>query len=81
MVSLFFLSLQHGTTLHLSVPDPDFEIRGARSSIPLDKRWGGLKKMFSALWALVWSKNKGGAGASPGSATVLIAFFSLCSSS
>ena len=38
--------------------------RGARSSRPLDKRGGGgkglQKKNFSALLALVWSKNKWG---------------------
>ena len=41
-------------------PDPD--IRGGRSQ----------KKCFSALWASVWSNNKGAGppGPSPGSATV-----------
>ena len=41
---------------------PDSEIRGGP----------GLKKIFLALWASFWSKNKGGAGPlglSPGSAT------------
>ena len=34
-----------------------------RSSRPLDKGGGGKvsKKIFAALWASVWSKNKGGA--------------------
>ena len=47
-----------------TVPDPNLEIR-----------WGGgivSKKIFSAFWASVWSKNKEGAGPpvpSPGSAT------------
>ena len=66
-----------------SVPDPDIEVRGegwgevggwgggrsGRSSRPLDKR-GSLvsKKIFSALRASVWSKNKG-PGPSPGFAT------------
>ena len=42
---------------------PDPEIRGAQS----------LKKIFSALQALVWSKNKRGGGGevSPGSGTGL----------
>ena len=31
-----------------------------------------LAKFFSALWASVWSRNKGGRGPSPGSATALI---------
>ena len=35
--------------------DQELEIRGEP----------GLKKMFSALWASVWSRNKGGGGASP----------------
>ena len=38
---LFFVSLQHGTTLYPSVPDLDLEIRGTQSSIPLDKGGGG----------------------------------------
>ena len=33
---------------------------GARSSRPWDKESGGHKKNFSAFWASVWSKNKGG---------------------
>ena len=40
------------------MPDPDFEIRGGRGS-----SWEGgqsPKKICSALWASVWSKNKGG---------------------
>ena len=58
---LFFVSLQHGTTLYPSVPDLDLEIRGTQSSIPLDKGGGGFpNKIFSALQAPVWSKNKGG---------------------
>ena len=44
-----------------SAPDPDLEIREARSSIPLDKGGGeSPNKIFSALRASVWSKNKGG---------------------
>ena len=43
-----------------SVPDPDLEIRGDRSSRPLDKGGGSLKNNFRPLRALVWSKNKGG---------------------
>ena len=57
------------------MPDPHLEIRGARSSRPLDKGGGGRspKKKNSVLRASVWSKNKGGAGPlvpSPVSATV-----------
>ena len=35
--------------------DQELEIRGE----------SGLQKHFSALWASVWSRNKGGGGASP----------------
>ena len=52
---------------------------GGQSSRPLDNEEGGGRspqKIVSALWASVWSKNKGGRGpgplgASPGSATEL----------
>ena len=57
-----------------TVPDPDLEIRRGRSSRLLDKGGGGQspKKIFSALRASVWSKNKGeGRGPSPGSSTAL----------
>lgn len=37
---------------HTSVPDPDLAIRGAWSP----------KKIFSAPWASVWTKNKGELG-------------------
>ena len=51
------------TLCQLAVPDPHLEIRGGLVS----------NKHFSALWASVWSKNKGweggGVGPSPGSAT------------
>ena len=63
--------------IFVTVPDPDFEIRGGRSSRPLDKGREGLvsQKIFPALRASVWSKNRGGRGGlpgpSPGSATVL----------
>ena len=40
---------------------PDTEIRG-----------DGLKKKFLALWASVWSKNKGGPNPSPGSHTAYL---------
>ena len=48
------------------------------SSRPLDKGGGGrsLKKLFSTLRPLVWSKNKGGGpGPSPGSASAIIWLF------
>ena len=56
------------------MPDPHLEIRGARSSRPLDKGGeGGLQKKKNwVLRASVWSKNKGGTGPlgpSPVSAT------------
>ena len=43
------------------MPDPDLEIRGGGSSIPLDKggRWSPPQN-FLALRASFWSKNKGG---------------------
>ena len=71
------------------MPDLDIEIAlggggrgegcgGGQSSRPLDNEEGGRspQKIVSALWASVWSKNKGGRvpgplGASPGSATEL----------
>ena len=65
------------------MPDPDLEIKGGgRLFRPLDKRGGGgwgapvSKKLFSALWASVWPKNKeGGPGPSPGSATAMLSFY------
>ena len=56
---------------------PDLEIRGPRSSRPLDKWRGGgrvSKKTFSALRASVWSKNRGSRAlrAPPGSATASV---------
>ena len=36
-----------------TVADPDLQIKGGRGE-------GVSKKIFSALWASVWSKNKGG---------------------
>ena len=54
----------------LAVPDPDLEIRGGggggRSSRPLDSGERSPKKVFSALRASVWSKNKGGGPGPPG---------------
>ena len=55
------------------MPDLDIEIKGGgggggeQSSRPLDNEGGGRspKKIFSALWDSVWSKNKGGRGAGP----------------
>ena len=45
-----------------TVVDPDLQIRGGGGG---GKREGPVsKKTFSALWASVWSKNKGG-GAGP----------------
>ena len=40
---------------------PDPEIKGAVGG----KGGGGLKKFFSAFWASVWSKNKGGGRQAP----------------
>ena len=54
------------------MPDPHLEIRGARSSRPLDKGGQSPKKKISVLRASVWSKNKGETrplGPSPVSAT------------
>ena len=49
--------------------DPDLKIKGGPSDPDPEIKGGpGLKKKFClALWALFWSKNKGG----PGSATDL----------
>ena len=49
--------------------DPDLQIRGGGHLDPEIREGGGLKIFFSALRALFWSKNKGGPGPSPGSAT------------
>ena len=58
------------------MPDPDLEVGGeGRSSSLLESGGGGSPKFFSALWASVWSKNKGGLGPpgpSPGSATAAV---------
>ena len=51
--------------MFVTVPDPDFEIKGGGwSSRLLDKGRGdwSRKKIFPALRALVWSKNRGGRG-------------------
>ena len=48
--------------------DPDLQIRWGRGGHPdPDIRGGGAvsKKNVSALWASVWSKNKGGGGRPP----------------
>ena len=51
--------------------DPDLRDKGGgggggRSSGPLDKAGGrSPKKIFSALRASVWTKNKGGGGGAP----------------
>ena len=52
------------------MPDPDLEIREARSLRPLHRGGGGggggtPKKFFSALQASFWSKNKGGGERAP----------------
>ena len=59
--------------MFVTVPDPDFEIRGGGgggggSSRLLDKGRGdwSRKKIFPALRALVWSKNRGGRGGPAG---------------
>ena len=42
-----------------TVPDPDLEIRGGRSSRPLDKRGRVVSKKNQPFRASVWSENKG----------------------
>ena len=45
----------------MAVPDPDLEIKGGRGEGGGGVGVGAVsKKMFSALRASVWSKNKGG---------------------
>ena len=44
-----------------TVPDPDLEIKGGGGG----KRRRSLRKLFSALRASVWSKNKGERGEVP----------------
>ena len=47
-------------SVDISVADPDFQIRGARSFRPCDSGGGGgLKKKFSALRGSVCAKNTG----------------------
>ena len=57
--------------------DPDLQMGGRGGHPDPEIRGGGSpKKLFSALWASVWSKNKGrggGVGPSPGSTTELAA--------
>ena len=68
-----------------AVADPDLQIRGEGHGHPdprpCDKRGDSVSnKMFSALWAPVWSKNKEGLGPlgpSPGSATIMCWWVSL----
>ena len=52
-----------------AVPDPDLEIRWGEGGAHPDPYIGGgggvLPKNFSALWASVWSKNKGAAPPGP----------------
>ena len=57
--------------------DPDLQTRRGGCH-PDPEITGGpvSKKFFSALWASVWSKKKGGAGPSPGSATDLYLSYS-----
>ena len=54
-----------------SVADSDLSIMGAGAVIQTLRKGGAVsEKIFSAFWALVWSKNKGGrVGPSPGSTT------------
>ena len=40
------------------MPHPDLEIRGGNHPEPLIGGGGVSKKIFSALWASVWSKNR-----------------------
>ena len=46
-------------SIPLTKPDPDLEIRGGLSFIPLDKLERSPKIIFSALRTSVSSKNKG----------------------
>ena len=57
--------LMHKISTRVAVADADLQIRGGwGSSNPGIRGEGGarLQKIFSALWASVWSKNKGGVG-------------------
>ena len=63
------------TVWTVAVADSDLQIRGGGAVIQTLRYGGGgswsPKKFFLALWASVWSKNKGGVGPSPGSTTEL----------
>ena len=66
-------------TVSITVVDPDPQTRGRPGyPDPEISGWGGgglgLAEIFSALQASFWSKNKGGAGPSPESATVIMSF-------
>ena len=65
------------TQMYFPVADPDLQIKRAGGHPDPEIRGGGgavFKKFFLALWASVWTQNKGGPpglrGPSPGSATV-----------
>ena len=53
-----------------SVPDPDLELRGGRSSRPLDKGGGRSSKKFFSAFRASFGLTRGDPGPSPGSATV-----------
>ena len=57
----------------ITVVDSDFKLSGGGGGHPdpeIRERGGSVKKIFWALQASVWSKNKrGGMGVSPGSTT------------
>ena len=56
--------------MFVTVPDPDFEIRGGRGDHPdpsiREGRDWSPQNFFSALGASVWSKNRGGRGGPAG---------------
>ena len=58
-------SVQLFKYLWCAVADPDLHVTGGHHPEP-EIRGGGLKKIFSALRASVWSKNKGGGQGPPG---------------
>ena len=62
--------LMHKISTRVAVADADLQIKGG-GGVGVIQPWdpgirgeGGarLQKIFSALWASVWSKNKGGVG-------------------
>ena len=67
LFEIWLILIKSEVLIMTAVADPDFQLRGPRSSRPRHKSGGGRsqKKRFTALLPSVWSKNKGGASPGP----------------